>query len=88
MTGHWLEAVFDLARPVFRALMRSPAAVLDAEMGDCQKDKDVLGCEVWRNHTERVWFVKCTVCPGAGALHPSRSLAEYWALSHWQSTHR
>ena len=88
MIGQLLTAVIDLAGPVVRALTRSPGAVLSAEMGDCQKDNDVLGCEIWRNHTERVWFVKCTVCPGAGALRSSRLWAEQWAMHHWRSTHQ
>lgn len=88
MIGQLLTAVIDLAGPALRALTRSPDAILYAEMGDCQKDNDLLGCELWRNHTEKVWFVKCTVCPGAGALRPDRNLAEQWALRHWQSTHQ
>lgn len=87
MTGQLLAAVIDLARPVILALTRNPAAVLAAEMGDCHKDKDLLGSEIWRNHTELVWFVKCTRCPGAGALSPTRKSAEEWILSHWRSTH-
>lgn len=88
MIGQWLESLISLAGPALRALTRDHAADLAVEMGDCHRDNDVLDCEVWRNHTELVWFVKCTRCPGAGALRPYRHLAEQWALYHWQSTHQ
>ena len=84
----WLPPFINLVRPVLQVLTRNQVANLAAEMGNCHKDKDLLGSEIWRNHTELVWFVKCTRCPGAGALRPSRNFAEQWALSHWQSTHR
>lgn len=85
MIWQLVESLIDLARPALQVLTRDHAADLAVEMGDCQKDKDVLGCEIWRNRTELVWFVKCTVCPGAGALCPSRITAEQWAMHHWQS---
>lgn len=88
MIGLLLTAIPDRAGPALRALTQSPAAILDAEMGDCQKDNELIGSEIWRNHTEKVWFIKSTVCPGAGVLRPARDLAEQWAVRHWQSTHQ
>lgn len=87
MTWQWLLSVIGMAKPVIQALGSLPVADLAAEMGDCHKDNVLLGSEIWRNHTERVWFVKCTRCPGASVLRPSRESSEQWVLSHWQSTH-
>ena len=87
MIWQLLASVVDIARPAPQALTRNHVDDLAVEMGDCHKDKDLLTSELWRNHTELVWFVKCTRCPGAGALCPSRDSAEQWALFHWQSTH-